>query len=124
MHISWASLLIRFWDPISKKVIRSQDVVFFEEHTIEDIDKSSHSKSPSITRVHPNPVFPDPFPQTNGGDTKEDDDNNDEDGDDPPEQPPIPTESKLRRSTRVLDRDNLHRHIPLVIMYFLLMGEG
>ena len=44
----------RFWDPISKKVIRSQDVVFFEEHTIEDIDKSSHSKSPSITTPKPN----------------------------------------------------------------------
>ena len=82
----------------------------------------------ALVHIHPNLVFPYPSARTHEGDTKEvddhDDDNNDEDGDDPPEQPPIPTESKLRRSTRVLDRDNLHRHIPLVIMYFLLMGEG
>ena len=59
----------RFWDPISKKVIRSRDVVFLEDQTIEDIDKSSNSESPSITRVHPNPMFPNPSPRTHGGDT-------------------------------------------------------
>ena len=64
-------------------MIRSRDVVFLEDQTIEDIDKSSNSESPSITRVHPNPVFPDPFPRTHGGDTHEDDGNNDEDGDKP-----------------------------------------
>ena len=47
----------RFWDPISKKVTRSRDVVFFEDQTIEDIDKSSHLASPSITGVHPNPNY-------------------------------------------------------------------
>ena len=61
----------RFWNPISKKVIRSRDVVFNEDQTIEDIDKSSNSESPSITRVHPNPMFPDPLPRTHGGDTPE-----------------------------------------------------
>ena len=95
----------RFWDPISKKVIRSRDVVFFENQTIEEIDKSSHSESPSITGVHPNPVFLDPSPRTHGGDTQEDDDhddddNNCEDGNKLPEQPPTPVEPQLRRSTR------------------------
>ena len=30
----------RFYDPIDKKLIRSRDVVFFEDQTIEDIDKT------------------------------------------------------------------------------------
>ena len=29
----------RFYDPIDKKLIRSRDVVFFEDQTIENIDK-------------------------------------------------------------------------------------
>ncbi|PKI43720.1 hypothetical protein CRG98_035882 [Punica granatum] len=29
----------RFWDPDSKKIIRSRDVVFFEDQTIEDLQK-------------------------------------------------------------------------------------
>ena len=64
---------------------RIGDIVSFEDQTIEHIDKSNHSKSPSITRVHPNPVFPYPSPRTHEGDTQEvddhDDDSNDEDGD-------------------------------------------
>ena len=30
----------RFYDPIDKKLIRGRDVVFFEDQTIEDIDKT------------------------------------------------------------------------------------
>ncbi|PKI37326.1 hypothetical protein CRG98_042283, partial [Punica granatum] len=31
--------VFRFWDPDSKKIIRSRDVVFFEDQTIEDLQK-------------------------------------------------------------------------------------
>ena len=34
------SLDIAFYDPIDKKLIRSRDVVFFKDQTIEDIDKT------------------------------------------------------------------------------------
>ncbi len=30
----------RLWDPVNKKVVRSRDVVFFEDQTIEDIEKT------------------------------------------------------------------------------------
>ena len=33
----------RLWDPIDKKIIRSGDVIFLEEQTIEDFDKSKKS---------------------------------------------------------------------------------
>ena len=29
----------RFFDPVEKKLVRSRDVVFFEDQTIEDLDK-------------------------------------------------------------------------------------
>lgn len=29
----------RLWDPANKKIVRSRDVLFFEEQTIEDIKK-------------------------------------------------------------------------------------
>ena len=36
----------RLWDPINKKIVRSRDVVFFEDETIEDIVKP---KKPTTT---------------------------------------------------------------------------
>lgn len=57
----------KLYDPIEKKVIRSRDVVFFEDQTIEDIEKAeksySHSQDDSIDV--------DPVPTTVGGDTIE-----------------------------------------------------
>jgi hypothetical protein len=35
----------RLWDPINKKVVRSRDVVFFEDQTIEDIQRSEKPRS-------------------------------------------------------------------------------
>jgi hypothetical protein len=35
----------RLWDPISKKIIRSRDVVFFEDQTIEDIEQTKKPES-------------------------------------------------------------------------------
>ena len=34
----------KLWDPINKKIVRSRDVVFFEDHTIHDIQRSEKSK--------------------------------------------------------------------------------
>ncbi|WZZ37770.1 hypothetical protein YC2023_034029 [Brassica napus] len=34
----------RLWDPVNRKIIRSRDVVFFEDQTIEDINKSKKPK--------------------------------------------------------------------------------
>jgi len=36
----------RLWDPVNKKIVRSRDVVFFKEETIEDIVKP---KKPTTT---------------------------------------------------------------------------
>ena len=34
----------RLWDPINKKIVRSRDVVFFEDKTIHDIQRSKKPK--------------------------------------------------------------------------------
>jgi len=34
----------KLWDPINKKIVRSRDVVFFEDHTIHDIQLFEKSK--------------------------------------------------------------------------------
>ncbi|KAI4299912.1 hypothetical protein L6164_033332 [Bauhinia variegata] len=35
----------RLWDPVNKKIVRSRDVIFFEDQTIEDIEKEDKPKS-------------------------------------------------------------------------------
>ena len=34
----------KFWDPVDKKIVRSRDVVFLEDQTIEDIEKEEKPK--------------------------------------------------------------------------------
>jgi len=34
----------RFWDPVEMNIIRSRDVVFLEDQTIEDIEKKEKPK--------------------------------------------------------------------------------
>ena len=49
-----------FYDPIDKKLIRSCDVVFFEDQTIEDIDKTEKLDSytdESLVDVDPIPII-------------------------------------------------------------------
>ena len=50
----------RFYDPIDKKLIRSRDVVLFEDQTIEDIDNTeklvSHTDE-SLVDVDPIPII-------------------------------------------------------------------
>jgi hypothetical protein len=47
----------RLWDPVEKKIIRSRDVVFFEDQNIEDVQKGV---KPVISREHP--INLDPIP--------------------------------------------------------------
>ena len=55
----------KFYDPIEKKLVRSRDVVFMEDQTIEDIDKTKKSEFPCIDGL----VDLDPIPETNTPDT-------------------------------------------------------
>jgi len=41
----------RFYDPVEKKIVRSHDVIFVEDQTIEDIGKTGKSESLSIDNV-------------------------------------------------------------------------
>jgi hypothetical protein len=97
------------WDPIKKKTVRSQDVVFIEDETIQDIGKPKKPKATTSTpQVDVDPVNPPLVPDDHGGDddqgststghnqpSNEDDD--DEGDDNPPDSPPL---QKLRRSGR------------------------
>ena len=50
----------RLWDPINRKIVRSQDVVFFEDETIEDIVKPKKQISaPQVIDMDPvpSPIF-------------------------------------------------------------------
>ena len=46
----------RLWDPINKKVVRSRDVVFFEDQTIEDIKNSEKPRLRSSKNTELTPV--------------------------------------------------------------------
>ena len=95
----------KLWDPVDRKVLRSRDVVFFEDQTIEDIEKPKQQTS-SHTPINFDPVLPQMTPRVEGGDIQDDDDNIGDDGhDDQPEvEPPVvepqPQPDDVRRSTR------------------------
>ena len=57
----------RLWDPATKKVIRSRDVVFFEHQTIEDIDKPEKPKNVTQQRVNFSPNPPTVLGENQGG---------------------------------------------------------
>ena len=48
----------RLWDPTTKKIIRSKDVVFFKDQTIEDLDQVKKPKPFSEEQVDLGPVSP------------------------------------------------------------------
>ena len=48
----------RLWDPAIKKIIRSRDIVFFEDQTIEDSDRVKKPKPFSEEQVDLGPVSP------------------------------------------------------------------
>ena len=70
----------RLWDPIKKKIVRSRDVVFIEDETIQDIGKPEKPKAttPQVVLDLVNP----PLVHDNhgGGDDTEDSDDATEQG--------------------------------------------
>ena len=64
----------RLWDLVNKKIIRIRDVIFLEDQTIKDFEKTE--KSAPVTRsyidVEPEPPY---RPSIDGGDVQVDDGN-------------------------------------------------
>jgi len=48
----------RLWDRVSKKIIRTKDVVFFEDQTIEDMEQTKKPESLCEERVDLGSVVP------------------------------------------------------------------
>jgi hypothetical protein len=108
----------RLWDPIKKKIVRSRDVVFIEDETIQDIGKPEKPKAttPQVVLDQVNPPLvhdnhggdddaEDSDDATEQGSTSEghdepseEDDDSDDGDDNPPDSPP-PVQ-QLRRSGR------------------------
>lgn len=87
----------RMYDPVDKKVVRSRDVVFLEDQTIEDIDKPESAESNTDDLVDLDPLVPPVVHeevQTPHDDAAEDDVEPKIEGEQPPQEP-LP-----RRSTR------------------------
>jgi len=116
----------KLFDPIAKKVVRSCDVVFVEDQTIEDIVKTKVLVPQQDPLVDLYPAHAAPAPQQAEGDVADDaqddvhgtgDENPpqqhefDAEIDDPDQQPPVPKDPPavpLRRSSR--DRDPSTRY--------------
>ncbi|KAI4334662.1 hypothetical protein L6164_013380 [Bauhinia variegata] len=69
----------RFYDLVEKKLVRSRDVIFMEDQSIEDIDKAEKSKSSSVSGLvdlDPTPtpvsVTPDVVEHDNNGENVQD----------------------------------------------------
>ena len=94
----------RLYDPVDKKVVRSRDVVFLEDHTIEDIDKLESAESSTDDLVDLDPLDPpivhdiNEEVQTPHDDAAEDDVEPEIEGEQPPQES-LP-QTPLRRSTR------------------------
>lgn len=98
----------RLWDPVGRKLVRSNDVVFYEDQTIEDLDKN---EKPTPSHEYPMNLDPIPPPMVHddyGGDVQNDDDveetpaTEETEQEVQQEQVPLepPEEEQLRRSTR------------------------
>ena len=119
----------RLWDPVNKKIIRSRDVVFFEEQTIEDFDKPEKPKSINSEQFHSD-LTPTPMTYSNDeGDAQGDQQN-------AIDMPPVahelsdtgeptenvdenPSEPEIRRSTR--ERQPSKRYSP---HEYVLLSDG
>ncbi|KAG6771904.1 hypothetical protein POTOM_023299 [Populus tomentosa] len=108
----------RLWDPKEKKIVRSRDVIFFEDQTIEDFEQKEKTESTTFIPSNSNPI-PTPqlplMPANHGGDLQNDDnggflneplvgdvESTNDEIDIIPEQvmQEAPDEPQLRRSTR------------------------
>ncbi|KAL3835280.1 hypothetical protein ACJIZ3_003671 [Penstemon smallii] len=89
----------RFYDPVEKKLVRSRDVIFMEDQTIEDIEKANcQLPQESDELISPKPVPLSYVPDDQQVDEEVDahDDGNVDDHQNVPEIPQVP----LRRSSR------------------------
>jgi hypothetical protein len=66
----------RLWDPIKKKTVRSRDVVFIEDETIQDIGKPEKPKA-TTPQVVLDPVNPPLVNDNHGGDDEDAEDSDD-----------------------------------------------
>ena len=115
----------KLWDPMKKRVFRSRDVIFFEDHNVGDLQKESRSDDSGEEGEDVDPVVPQ-IPHGDGGGAEEEREHEEmpqengststkqEDGEE------IPLESELRRSSR--------RHQPLrrypIDEYVMLTNYG
>ncbi|KAF2315489.1 hypothetical protein GH714_039930 [Hevea brasiliensis] len=106
----------RFYDPVEKKLVRSCDVIFVEDQTIEDIDKAGKSKSETDGLIDLDPTPTTDMPNAVEVDVQNDTQNNEAEGehevtnevdspihevvDDQQQTPVVKPEAPLRRSTR------------------------
>jgi len=76
---SWAlklMSLVRLWDPKEKKIVKSRDVIFFEDQTIEDFDQKKKTEYIIFipSNLNPRPTLQLPLmPVNHEGDLKNDD---------------------------------------------------
>ena len=122
----------RLYDPIEKKLVRSRDVVFVEDQTIDDIDKVEKTEpqnSGDLTDIDPIPPTPLPVSVEDGIREDTDDDQHgigefdapmDDVVNDQHQAPITPPAVPLRRSTR--DRQPSTRYPS--DQYILLTDEG
>ncbi|KAL4324380.1 hypothetical protein GQ457_11G032480 [Hibiscus cannabinus] len=127
----------RLWDPVNKRIVRSRDVVFLEDQTIEDTKQSGSPVSKAITQI-----IQDPMPVIRHETIEEQNaENQDENNDSPtyessteanedqpietigPEvapEPEVTPQPELRRSVR--ERRPSNRYPPLE--YVIVVNEG
>ncbi|KAL4323581.1 hypothetical protein GQ457_11G003910 [Hibiscus cannabinus] len=127
----------RLWDPVNKRIVRSRDVVFLEDQTIEDTKQSGSPVSKAITQI-----IQDPMPvirhetieeqnvenQDENNDSPTDESSTEANEDQPIEtigpevapEPEVTPQPKLRRPVR--ERRPSNRYSPLE--YVIVVNEG
>ena len=127
MSYEYENFDCKLYDPVEKNVIRSRDVVFFENQIIENIDKGDNKKSSDDISTSSNPD-PDPTPVSvdfNQGGVETEQKEDVDDGDDPladapeheaPPTSPLPLQDEFTRSNRERrpsNRYNPHEYVLL-----------
>ena len=63
----------RLWDPLSKKIVKSRDVVFLEDQLVDDGDKVEKASSSAEIPIRIDPVVPPTVYANHGGELQEGD---------------------------------------------------
>ena len=109
------------WDLVARKLIRSRDVIFLEDHIFGNAEKSNEPQSSPKIPIIPTSVSPTVVHNDHGGAGETNTDSPIELVDQrPPESPAPPIEPELRRSTR--ERRSSTRYPPH--KYMMLIDEG